>query len=87
MPAPTALLQSTAASENTAISIQTEQEEELILDIQDATGLTDPAAAAPPPNGEESEMVVDEEGRPRFAPGRDVVCCDEQALVGRSTEG
>ncbi|KAK0666473.1 hypothetical protein QBC41DRAFT_325676 [Cercophora samala] len=72
MPAPTALLQPTAALENTAVPIQTEQEDELILDVQDAAGLTDPAAAAPPPNGEDNEMVVDEEGRPRFAPGKDV---------------
>ncbi|KAK0741931.1 hypothetical protein B0T21DRAFT_345789 [Apiosordaria backusii] len=72
MPAPTALLQPTPALENTTIPIQTEQEDELILDIQDATGLTDPTAAASPQNGDDTEMVVDEEGRPRFAPGKDV---------------
>ncbi|KAK4188423.1 hypothetical protein QBC35DRAFT_496299 [Podospora australis] len=71
MPAPTARLQPTEAPENTAIPVSTEQEDELILDVQDAANLTDPSAAAPPQD-DDSEMVVDEEGRPRFAPGKDI---------------
>lgn len=71
MPAPTARLQPIEAPENTAIPVSAEQEDELLLDVQDAANLTDPSAAAPPQN-DDTEMVVDEEGRPRFAPGKDI---------------
>lgn len=72
MPAPTALLQPTKVPEATPAP-SPEQEDELILDVQDST-LAEPAAILPPSNPEDVEMAVDEEGRPRFAPGKDVVC-------------
>ena len=76
MPAPTALVQPVAAPE-TALVAAPEQEDQLLLDIQDANAV-DPSAVAPPTTGEDTDMVVDEEGRPRFAPGKDVVCLDRQ---------
>ncbi|KAK3399866.1 hypothetical protein B0T20DRAFT_171380 [Sordaria brevicollis] len=71
MPAPTALRQPVEAP-TAQIPIQTEQEDELILDVNEAATITDPAAAAPPSNDNDVQMAVDEEGRPRFAPGQDV---------------
>lgn len=71
MPAPTALLQPTPAPE--AVPAPAPENEELVLDMQDST-LAEPSAATPPTNAEDTEMAVDEEGRPRFAPGKDVVC-------------
>lgn len=72
MPAPTALLQPTAAIEAVPVP-SPEQEDELILDVQD-NNLTDATAILTPSNSEDVEMAVDEEGRPRFAPGKDIVC-------------
>jgi RNA-binding protein PNO1 len=71
MPAPTALVQPVAAPE-TALVPAPEQDDELLLDIQDANAV-DPSVVAPPTTGEDTDMVVDEEGRPRFAPGKDIV--------------
>jgi RNA-binding protein PNO1 len=79
MPAPTALVQPVAAPE-TALVPAPEQDDELLLDIQDANAV-DPSAVAPPATGEDTDMVVDEEGRPRFAPGKDIV-----RLSGQFTE-
>jgi len=74
MPAPTRLLQPTEGAENVSVPVVAEQDDELLLDIQDVNP-ADPNAIAPPPTSEDTEMVVDEEGRPRFAPGKDVVRC------------
>ncbi|KAK4459027.1 hypothetical protein QBC42DRAFT_275308 [Cladorrhinum samala] len=71
MPAPTRLLQPTEGAENVSVPVVAEQDDELLLDIQDVNP-ADPNAIAPPPTSEDTEMVVDEEGRPRFAPGKDV---------------
>ncbi|KAK4130073.1 hypothetical protein BT67DRAFT_446038 [Trichocladium antarcticum] len=70
MPAPTALQQPIAAPEAALVSAPG-TEDELLLDMQD-TNLAEPSAAAPPAISEDTEMAVDEEGRPRFAPGKDV---------------
>ncbi|KAH6631553.1 hypothetical protein F5144DRAFT_571471 [Chaetomium tenue] len=70
MPAPTALVQPAAAPEVALVPVP-EQEDELLVDMQDANTV-DPNAIAPPTTGEEADMVVDEEGRPRFAPGKDI---------------
>ncbi|SPQ23810.1 23999e7c-5a26-4a83-9afe-f22c6535a75b [Thermothielavioides terrestris] len=72
MPAPTALLQPAPAPEAPPAPA-TEQEDELLVDMQQSSA-AGPSAAAPPPAAaeEDTDMAIDEEGRPRFAPGRDV---------------
>ncbi|KAK3318025.1 hypothetical protein B0H66DRAFT_555998 [Apodospora peruviana] len=70
MPAPTALLQPTMVPEAVPLRTQ-EQDDELLLDVQDAN-LTDATAILPQSISEDTEMAVDEEGRPRFAPSKDV---------------
>lgn len=72
MPAPTRLLQPTEGTETVSVPVVAERDDELLLDIQDVNPI-DPNAIAPPPTSEDTEMVVDEEGRPRFAPGKDAV--------------
>ncbi|KAK4227448.1 hypothetical protein QBC38DRAFT_477853 [Podospora fimiseda] len=72
MPAPTRLLQPTdQASETVNVPVVAEQDDELLLDVQDVNpaGLS---TVAPPSASEDTEMVVDEEGRPRFAPGQNL---------------
>ncbi|KAL2021324.1 hypothetical protein VTK56DRAFT_7295 [Thermocarpiscus australiensis] len=71
MPAPTALLQPTPAAE-TVPQPAPENEDEVLLDVQNSNP-AETSAARPPEDSEDTEMVVDEEGRPRFAPGKDVV--------------
>ncbi|KAK4215307.1 hypothetical protein QBC37DRAFT_419365 [Rhypophila decipiens] len=70
MPAPTALLQPTKVPEAAAAPTP-DQEDELILDVHDSN-LPETTAALPPSDPEDVEMAVDEEGRPRFAPGKDI---------------
>ncbi|KAL2159441.1 hypothetical protein VTH06DRAFT_2446 [Thermothelomyces fergusii] len=70
MPAPTALAQPAAAPEPVAVPA-VEQKDELLVDMQEASAL-EPTAVAPPTNAEDADMAIDEEGRPRFAPGKDV---------------
>ncbi|KAK3352817.1 hypothetical protein B0T25DRAFT_542851 [Lasiosphaeria hispida] len=74
MPAPTALLKPTAAPETVPLPAA-EKEDELILDVQESD-FADPSTALPPAFPEDTEMAVemavDEEGRPKFAPGKDV---------------
>jgi RNA-binding protein PNO1 len=72
MPAPTALLQPTPAPEAVPLPAP-EQEDELLVDMQEAS-TTEPSAVAPPTTADDTDMAIDEEGRPRFAPGKDVVC-------------
>ncbi|KAK4100901.1 hypothetical protein N658DRAFT_496987 [Parathielavia hyrcaniae] len=70
MPAPTALVQPPPAPE--AVPLPTpEQDDELLVDMQEA-GTSEISAVAPPTTAEDTEMAIDEEGRPRFAPGKDV---------------
>ncbi|AEO55513.1 hypothetical protein MYCTH_2137771 [Thermothelomyces thermophilus ATCC 42464] len=70
MPAPTALVQPAAAPDPVAVPAP-EQKDELLVDMQEASAL-EPTAVAPPTNAEDTDMAIDEEGRPRFAPGKDV---------------
>lgn len=72
MPAPTALVQPAAAPEP-AVAPAPEQKDELLVDMQEASAV-EPTAVAPPANADDTDMAIDEEGRPRFAPGKDVVC-------------
>ncbi|KAK1771419.1 Pre-rRNA-processing protein PNO1 [Phialemonium atrogriseum] len=73
MPAPTALAKaSTDAPPDNVPLPEPDQDEELLLDAPDAVP-SDPNAFQPASNeAEDTEMAVDEEGRPRFAPGKDV---------------
>ncbi|KAK4247944.1 hypothetical protein C7999DRAFT_31623 [Corynascus novoguineensis] len=71
MPAPTALVQPAAAAEPVAAVPAPEQNDELLVDMQEASAV-EPSAVAPPTNAEDTDMAIDEEGRPRFAPGKDV---------------
>ncbi|KAL2153023.1 hypothetical protein VTH82DRAFT_4178 [Thermothelomyces myriococcoides] len=70
MPAPTALVQPAAAPEP-AVAPAPEQKDELLVDMQEASAV-EPTAVAPPANADDTDMAIDEEGRPRFAPGKDV---------------
>ncbi|KAK4121712.1 hypothetical protein N657DRAFT_647906 [Parathielavia appendiculata] len=70
MPAPTSLIQPPPAPEAVLLPAP-EQEDELLVDMQEAS-TTKPSAVAPPTTEEDAEMAIDEEGRPRFAPGKDV---------------
>ncbi|KAK4241961.1 hypothetical protein C8A03DRAFT_40669 [Achaetomium macrosporum] len=70
MPAPTALLQPNPAPE-TVPAPAPEQEDELLVDMQESN-VAQPSAVAPPTTTEDTDMAIDEEGRPRFAPGNDV---------------
>ncbi|KAK4158088.1 hypothetical protein C8A00DRAFT_11139 [Chaetomidium leptoderma] len=70
MPAPTALVQPAPTPEAALVHVP-EQEDELLVDMQDANTV-EPSAVAPPTAAEDTDMAIDEEGRPRFAPGKDV---------------
>ncbi|KAL2120377.1 hypothetical protein VTJ04DRAFT_4403 [Mycothermus thermophilus] len=72
MPAPTALLQPASAPENVPLPAP-QDDDELLVDMQQATTQPDAAAAAPPqPAQDTTDMAIDEEGRPKFAPGKDI---------------
>lgn len=71
MPAPTALIQPVEAPAATTPLPVADQQDELLVDMQEASTI-EPAAAAPPAAADETDMAIDEEGRPRFAPGQDV---------------
>ncbi|TVY57885.1 Pre-rRNA-processing protein PNO1 [Lachnellula cervina] len=70
MPAPTALLRRPEElAEAANVPLPTEsQDDDLLLDAPDATPTEIQMAA-----GEDTEMTVDEEGRPRFAPAKNIV--------------
>lgn len=70
MPAPTALAQPAPAPELVPVATP-EQDDELLVDMQGVNA--EPSAVAPPTDAEDTDMAIDEEGRPRFAPGKDVV--------------
>lgn len=78
MPAPTALLRT---SDETPVEVQVPlpaeaQDDDFLLDAPEAVPSDPNSLQAPAGQAEDTEMVVDEEGRPRFAPGKDVVCSD-----------
>ncbi|KAK0717898.1 hypothetical protein B0T26DRAFT_777038 [Lasiosphaeria miniovina] len=70
MPVPTALLKPPAAPKSVPLP-GLDQDDELLLDVEDSS-LPEPDAAAAPDAPEDTDMTVDEEGRPRFVPGKDV---------------
>lgn len=72
MPAPTALLKPVEAPESIPLPATT-QDDELLLetDVQEMD-FTDAGAVLVPVESEDTEMVADEEGRPVFAPGKDI---------------
>ncbi|KAK1597963.1 pre-rRNA-processing protein PNO1 [Colletotrichum navitas] len=73
MPAPTAIKQAEAAAPPFEATLQEpQQDEELLLDAPTLPEEMDAILPSVPQNGEEGEMVVDEENRPRFAPARDI---------------
>jgi hypothetical protein len=87
MPAPTALLQPAPAPKNVPLPAP-QDDDELLVDMQQATTQPDAAAAAPPqPAQDTTDMAIDEEGRPKFAPGKDIVC-DHRPIhqTSRATE-
>lgn len=72
MPAPTALLKPTAAPEAVPLPAPEQDDNELVLDVQQSD-FTDGNVTQPAADPEDTEMAVDEEGRPKFAPGKNVV--------------
>lgn len=82
MPAPTALknteetplangqLDATMLSEENGLSENQMEEEEITLDLTDAT---EDGVLIPTTTITEDSMAIDEEGRPQFAPAKDVV--------------
>ncbi|KAK0620943.1 hypothetical protein B0T14DRAFT_429759 [Immersiella caudata] len=71
MPAPTALQKCLEAPETVPPPAPEQADDELILDIQESD-FADPSTGQPPVESEDTEMAVDEEGRPKFAPGKDL---------------
>ncbi|KAL1843380.1 hypothetical protein VTJ49DRAFT_1967 [Mycothermus thermophilus] len=71
MPAPTALLQPAPAPENVPLPAPQDDDDDLLVDMQEAS--TQANAAVPPQPAEDTtDMAIDEEGRPKFAPGKDI---------------
>ena len=70
MPAPTALLQPEAQPE--AAPMPVVDNDEILLDAS-AVALPEGSVELQPTITTDTEMVIDEEGRPRFAPAKDVV--------------
>ncbi|KAK1831917.1 Pre-rRNA-processing protein PNO1 [Podospora conica] len=70
MPAPTAMLKPTEAPEALPLPA-TEQEDALLVEMQDSD-FANPGAMAPLETSDDTEMAIDVEGRPKFAPGKDV---------------
>ncbi|KAK3361192.1 hypothetical protein B0T24DRAFT_539564 [Lasiosphaeria ovina] len=70
MPVPTALLKPPAAPESVLLP-GLDPDDELLLDVEDSS-LPESDAAAAPDVPEDTDMTIDEEGRPRFVPGKDV---------------
>ncbi|KAJ3519467.1 hypothetical protein NM208_g14116 [Fusarium decemcellulare] len=73
MPAPTALKKAEDAPLATDIPLPAaENDEEFLLDAPDPLP-ADSNAVVPVEEDNEDGMAIDEEGRPRFAPARDIV--------------
>ncbi|TVY83830.1 Pre-rRNA-processing protein PNO1 [Lachnellula suecica] len=67
MPAPTALLRRPEELAEAAIPLPPAQDDELLLDAPEAD-----ISAAQPVGGEDTEMTIDEEGRPRFPASKNI---------------
>ncbi|KAL2267425.1 hypothetical protein VTJ83DRAFT_4702 [Remersonia thermophila] len=72
MPAPTALLQPAPAPDNVAPPAPQADDDELLVDMHEASTQANAAAPPPPPAEDTTDMAIDEEGRPKFAPGKDI---------------
>ena len=70
MPAPTALLKPEAEPSAAPIAIA-DAEDEVLIDS--SLVLPEGSIELQPTMNEDTDMVIDEEGRPRFAPAKDVV--------------
>ncbi|KAA8576315.1 hypothetical protein EYC84_006451 [Monilinia fructicola] len=72
MPAPTALLRrpEELAEGTNAPAPNQNQDDEFLLDVPEATSAE--LDTILPPAGDDSEMHIDEEGRPRFAPAKNI---------------
>jgi hypothetical protein len=81
MPAPTALLKPIESAPENVPLPDPDQDDELLVDVQ-GVDPTDASIVAPLTTSEDTEMAIDEEGRPRFAKGQDVVRAQSKALAG-----
>jgi len=72
MPAPTALRTPTAAPEAVPLPAPA-QDEDFVIDVEQSefTNPSGPEQLQADP--EDTDMAIDEEGRPKFAPAKDVV--------------
>lgn len=76
MPAPTAKKAELTFNSDPAIPLpEAEKDDELLLDAPDLPDDPDLVLQRVEDDTQNTEMVVDEEDRPRFAPGKDVVSC------------
>jgi len=70
MPAPTALLwQPEELAEAASVPLPQDEDDELLLDAPDMP-LSNPPVMVPTASENDTEMHIDEEGRPRFAPAK-----------------
>ncbi|KAK7951114.1 Pre-rRNA-processing protein PNO1 [Apiospora aurea] len=72
MPAPTALLQKPVEPAAEAPLPQPDQDEEVLLDASEMNKLDTSAIQLVPVSNNEAQMDVDEEGKPHFAPAREI---------------
>lgn len=73
MPAPTALLRRPEElAEAASVPLPQDEDDELLLDAPDMA-LSNTTANVPTGIGNDTEMLIDEEGRPRFAPAKNIV--------------
>lgn len=83
MPAPTALRTPTAAPEAIPLPAPA-QDEEFVIDVEQSDFANLSGPEQPQSDPEDTEMAIDEEGRPKFAPGKDVVRCPVTATLQAS---
>ncbi len=69
MPAPTALLRQPEHLAEASVAARPQDDDEVLLDVTE-TLPTEPLAALPSSDND-TEMYLDEENRPRFAPAQD----------------
>ncbi|KAK7924476.1 eukaryotic type KH-domain (KH-domain type I) [Apiospora marii] len=72
MPAPTAILQKPVEAAAEAPIPQPDQDDEVLLDATEMNSLDTSAIQLVSVPNNEAQMDVDEEGKPRFAPARDI---------------
>ncbi|KAH7017874.1 hypothetical protein EDB80DRAFT_889022 [Ilyonectria destructans] len=72
MPAPTALKQAEDTPLATSVPLPADNDEEFLLDAPDALPEDGSAFAVMEEGSSDDGMAIDEEGRPRFAPAKDI---------------